>query len=364
MVGHLVVLGGDPAEAEEEVADDLQDEKPLEQKVEALGARPAFDSRLLERLVVHLVLHELLHPRGTLRLDAADHRVALEEVDGLPGGGRAVGPIVEGTPARAPSAPRVLLRARRIRKHRGPFLEAVGGVVAAPIVGLEDVVEVLVVLALFPRRAPLLPGQGEADHQEEDVGEKAAGARRHGEDGSLHAPRDGLSLAQGQGLPHREGEQHVHVLEELALFERARALERVPPEADEELDLRGLPVLDDLEDDTDDLLGPALEPDDSARHLFRQRPCPAEVVHIHVHREGEGLRRPSHVQDDVHEEDLEDAWHAACAEITSHVGVQVQRVLVALAWVEPMEQERPDPRRKREHREGRLNVSDVGSIPR
>ena len=194
VVGHLVVLGGDPLETEEEVADDLQDEEPLQQEVEALGARPTFDSGPLERLVVHLVLHELLSPSGALRLDTADHRVALQEVDGFLGGRGAIDPVVEGTPTRAPSAARVRFGARRVREDRGPFLEAVGGVVAAPVIGLQDVVEVLVVLPFFTRRAPLLPGHREANHEEEDIGEKAACARRHGEHGPLHAPRDGLPL--------------------------------------------------------------------------------------------------------------------------------------------------------------------------
>ena len=98
-VGHLVILRRHPREEQEAVVQDLQHEEALEQQVEALRPRPALDGRLLKRLIVHVVADDLALPSRPLRLDAADHGVALKEVDRPSGGSRAVPPVIEWTPA-------------------------------------------------------------------------------------------------------------------------------------------------------------------------------------------------------------------------------------------------------------------------
>jgi hypothetical protein len=72
------------------------------------------------------------------------------------------------------------------------------------------------------------------------------GWRRHGLHGALHVARDALPLVQGEGLALREEKEHVEVLDQLALLQCTSALERVPPEADEELQLRRHLVLEAL----------------------------------------------------------------------------------------------------------------------
>ena len=73
--------------------------------------------------------------------------------------------------------------------------------------------EEAVIFPLLTSCPPLLPRQREADHEQEDVGEQAARARRHRLDGALHVARNLLPLVQGEGLARREGKEHVEVLE-------------------------------------------------------------------------------------------------------------------------------------------------------
>ena len=214
-----------------------------------------------------------------------------------------------------------MCRSRCVRVHRRPGLEPIRRVVAATHVGVEDIVKVSVITPLLKGRTPPVPRHRQSHHEEEDVGQQAAGSRWHGHHGALHDARDTLALEKGEGPALREGEKQVQILEQLALLQRPRALEGVPPEADEELYLRPYPVLDLLERNSAYFLGPRLELDHAAGDLLGLRSSRTEIIDVHAHRDREDLRCARHIKDDVDEEDLEHAGQASRAEIATGVTV-------------------------------------------
>ena len=296
----------------------------------------------------------MLPPRRALRLDAVDYRIALQEVDGLLCRRCAVAPPVIRARARAPAATSVALGPRRVRIDRRPFLEVVLIEVPTPQVERQDVVEVAVVLPLLPRRAPLLPRHRQANHQCKDVCQEAARPWGHRHNRSTQPSRRLLPLEQRQRLARRELQEHVHILDQLALLESPRARERIPPQAQKELDLRCRLVLNSLELDAADRLGPILELRHAARRASGRRSRGAQVIDVHRHGDGQGTRSARHIEDDVDKEYLKRPRHAARAEIAIEMTEQVlPRSFISM---KPVEQEGPDPRGKWQHRESCFHI--------
>jgi hypothetical protein len=93
--------------------------------------------------------------------------------------------------------------------------------------------------------------------------------------------------------------------------------------AHEELHLRPRLVLDLFERDAANLLGPCLERHHSTGDGTGLGSRRAKVVDVDAQRDREDVRRARHVQDDVDEEDLEHAGHAAGAKVSSQMAVQM-----------------------------------------
>ena len=152
--------------------------------------------------------------------------------------------------ARSITTSRVCPALGRVGVHHRRLAELVEGEEAAAKIALQQLAQAPEVKPLGPRGAPRLPRQRQATHKRIHSSHKARRARRHRHHCALHAPRHLLPLAQGQGPPRLELAQHRDILLLLALTQRARAVYRVPPEAQGQLHLRRSPILDLLDVDT------------------------------------------------------------------------------------------------------------------
>jgi hypothetical protein len=186
------------------------------------------------------------------------------------------------------------------------------------------------------------------------VCQEAARPWGHRHNRSTQPSRRLLPLEQRQRLARRELQEHVHILDQLALLESPRARERVPPQAQKELDLRCRLVLNPLELDAADRLGPILELHHAARSTSGRRSRGAQVVDVHRHGDGQGTRSARHIEDDVDKEYLKRPRHAARAEIA--IEMTEQMLPRSLILMKPVEQEGSDPRGKWQHRESCLHI--------
>ena len=94
---------------------------------------------------------------------------------------------------------------------------------------------------------------------------------------------------------------------------------RVPPETDEELQLRRHLVFEALKRSTAEVLAPRLEFHHLDRDLLSLRPRAPDVVDVDRGRDRELPRRARHVGDYVDEEDLEHPRHAPRAKVAVDV---------------------------------------------
>eukprot|EP00964_Phaeocystis_antarctica_P113377 scaffold77420_cov63-Phaeocystis_antarctica.AAC.2 len=92
--------------------------------------------------------------------------------------------------------------------------------------------------------------QGEATHQRIHGGHKTSGTRRHRHHRTLHPSCHLLPLAQRQRPPRLKLAQHRDISLLLALAQRARPVDRIPPEAQGQLHLRRRPILDFFDEDS------------------------------------------------------------------------------------------------------------------
>ena len=130
-----VVVGRDPRPRDHEAELDHEPEELAQQVVQPVRPRPPLLARLHKGGVVDEERHHAPAPLMGQPLDARHHRVALEEVDGVARGARAVLEVVVRAARADPAAARVPRLLGRVRPHRRRRPEVGIRVVPPPEVG-------------------------------------------------------------------------------------------------------------------------------------------------------------------------------------------------------------------------------------